>query len=148
MSEHWDGIAGEGPVPGSSVALNPPPYQVQNVDLVEGSNGSYLQSDLRVTTPGTYNVQWFFYDATANPANATAQQAITFTDSVEHVTLPIGSLSQGHTYKASIGLFDQSNHLVKWFDSLAVLKLQGGVPQIQKKAVEDPCGQQVQSANN
>jgi hypothetical protein len=38
--------------------------------------------------------------------------------------------------------------LVKWFDSLAVLKLQGGVPQMQTKVVEDPCGQQIQSSNN
>jgi hypothetical protein len=148
MSEHWDGIAGDGPPPGLSVALNPPPYQVQNIGIVEGSDGSYIQSDLLVTTPGTYNVQWFLYDATTNPANATAQQSITFAESAQRVMLQIGSLAQGHTYKASIGLFDQNNHLVKWFDSLAVLKLQGGVPQIQKQVVEDPCGKQAPSTNN
>ena len=27
-------------------------------------------------------------------------------------------------------------------------RLQGGVPQIQTKVVEDPCGQQIQSSNN
>jgi hypothetical protein len=148
MSEHWDVTAGSGSAPGSQVTLLPSPYQVQNVGVVEGSDGSYLQGDLRVSIPGTYNVQWFLYDATTNPATATAQQALTFTNAAQRVMLQLGSLAQGHVYKASIGLFDQNNHLVKWFDSLAVLRLQGGVPQLQAKVVEDPCGQQIQSNNN
>jgi hypothetical protein len=148
MSEHWAITAGAGSAPGSQVTLQPAPYQVQNVGVVEGSDGSYLQGDLLVSIPGTYHVQWFLYDATTNPATATAQQAITFTNAAQRIMLQVGSLAQGHTYKASIGLFDQNDHLVKWFDSLAVLKLQGGVPQMQTKVVEDPCGQQIQSNNN
>ena len=148
MSEHGEVLAGQGPAPSGAVALRPPPYQFQNVGVVDGSDGSYIQTDLRVASPGTYKVQWFLYDATTNPANANAEQTITFSDAVQRVMLQVGSLAQGHTYKASIGIFDTNDHLLKWFDGLAVLKLDGGVPKLQTKVVEDPCGQQIQSTNN
>ncbi len=148
MTEHSSALAGGAPNVGSSVTLRPPPYQFLNVGVVEGSDGSYLQTDLRVASPGTYKVQWFLYDATTNPATSNAEQQITFTDSLQKVMLQIGSIAQGHTYKASIGIFNADGHLLKWFDGLAVLKLEGGVPKLQSKVVEDPCGQQVQSTNN
>jgi len=148
MGQHWSSVAGQGPVPGTTVVERPPPYQFQNVDVVHEPSGSYLQMDLRVAAPGTYQIKWFLYDATSNPVDPNAQQTIAFSDSLQKVVLQVGNLVDGRTYKASLGIFDTNNHLVKWFDGLAVLKLHGGVPKIQSNVVEDPCGKQIQKTNN
>ena len=150
MSDHWDlvDVSARAAIPANPVQLLPPPYQFQNVKVVEGNDGSYLQAQVAVPTPGTYHLQWFLYDAAADPKTPSDQQSINFSDAAQQLGVQIGSLVQGRTYKMSLGIFDQNDHLVKWFDGMAVLKLQGGVPAIQTKVVEDPCGVQVSPAND
>ncbi len=144
MTDHAAIIAAgaRSPIPVSPVQLQQPPYQVQNVRVVEGNDGSWLQADVGVPLPGTYHLQWFIYDATTNPSTPAQDQTIAFSNLVQRLVVQVTSLAQGRTYKASLGIFDQNYHLVKWFDGLAVLKLQGGAPQLQTQVVEDPCGQE------
>ncbi|MGH2457442.1 MAG: hypothetical protein ACRDIY_01080 [Chloroflexota bacterium] len=144
MQAHWqvaDLVKTTKP-PVSPVDLRPPPYDFQNVKVMGEPDGLWLQAAIRVALPGTYHLQWFLYDASAGPGSANAEQTLSFAGAPLQLTVPLGSLAQGHTYKVSLGVFDQSYHLIKWFDSVAVVQIKGGVPQMQTRMVEDPCGRE------
>ncbi|HEX5415648.1 MAG TPA: hypothetical protein VFZ25_08270, partial [Chloroflexota bacterium] len=128
--------------PDGSVHLLPPPFQYQNVHILDGQDGYSVQADVAVQAPATYTVQWFVYDASTTPGQPVTQGTAALTGAFSSVSTGLGSLADGRTYKVSLGLFDQNYHLVKWFDGVAVLEATNGVPQIQTKVVEDPCGRQ------
>jgi len=140
-------VAGPALPPAGTVQLQPPPYGFQNVKVLGEQDGLWLEAAVRVVQPGTYHLQWFLYDATAGPGSANAEETLSFTGTPLSLTVPLGSLAQGRTYKVSLGIFDQSYHLDKWFDGVAVVKVQGGVPKLQTAVVEDPCGQETGPTN-
>ena len=129
-------------LPAGPVRLLPPPYQFQDVKVLGEPDGLWLQAAVRVAIPGTYHLQWFLYDATTGPGSANDEQTLNFADSPLHLTVPLGNLAEGRTYKVSLGIFDQKYQLKKWFEGVAVVKVEGGLPQMQTKVVEDPCGRQ------
>lgn len=129
-------------LPVGPVQLLPPPYQLSSVSLQGAADGLWLQAAVRVAQPGTYHLQWFLYDATAGPGGANDEQTLSFTGKPLLLTVPLGTLADGRTYKVSLGIFDQRYHLEKWFEGVAVLQVKGGVAQLQSRVVEDPCGRQ------
>lgn len=133
--------------PSGTVQLLAQPFQYQGVQVLNGQDGFSVQAQVAVQRAGTYGVQWFIYDSTQNPGPPAGQTNAALSNAFSSLTTQLGSLATGRTYKVSMGLFDQSGHLVKWFDSVAVLKMVGGVPQIQTQVVEDPCGRQTLPGN-
>jgi hypothetical protein len=144
MRGHWAlaDVVGPPSPPSAPVRLLPPPYLFQDVKLIGEQDGVWLQAAVGVAKPGTYHLQWFFYDATAGPGNADDEQTLSFSGAPLHLTVPLGSLPLNRTYKVSLAIFDKNYHLQKWFDSVAVVQVEGGVPRLQAKVVEDPCGRE------
>ncbi len=144
MRSHWRLVDVVGPPspPSNPVQLRPPPYLFQNVKILGEQDGIWLQALVGVAKPGTYHLQWFFYDATAGPGSANDEQTLAFSNAPLNLTVPLGSLAQNRTYKVSLAIFDQNYRLLKWFDSVAVVRVDGGVPRLQSKVVEDPCGRE------
>ncbi len=144
MNTHWSvaDVVGPARPPAAPVALKPPPYDFQDVKVSGEPDGLWLQAAVRVASPGTYHLQWFLYDASNGPGSAAAEQTLSFAGTPLQLTVPLGGIAQGKTYKVSMGVFDRGYHLIKWFDSVAVVQLAGGVPQLQTKVVEDPCGRE------
>lgn len=128
--------------PVGTAHLLPPPFQYQDVHILAGQDGYSLETNVAVQKAGTYTVQWFVYDASTNPGQPVGKGTAALTSAFSSLSTELGSLADGRTYKVSLGLFDQNYHLVKWFDGVAVLKAANGIPQVQTKVVEDPCGRQ------
>jgi hypothetical protein len=147
MRGHWAStfVGTEASVPSAPVDLLRPPFQVSNVKVTTSGGAPSIQADIAVANAGNYQIQWFIYDTTSNPGSPASDQAVQFGDGPNQVALQLGNLLAGHTYKVSLGVFDSSFHLQKWFDGVAVLKLQQGTPKLQTAAVEDPCGVEIQA---
>lgn len=142
MRGHWAvaDVVGPATPPSGPVQLQLPPYNFSDVKILGDADSLWLSAAVGIAKPGTYHLQWFLYDAAAGPGSASDKQTLSFTGQTQDLTVPLGSLAQGKVYKVSLGVFDQKYHLEKWFDSVAVVKVVGGVPQLQSKVVEDACG--------
>lgn len=123
------------------VVLRPPPYQFDNVEVVEDADGLRLEADVRVRQPGTYRLQWFQYEAAATPAAAQVDAILPFRDSQQRVSIPLGPMDQDRPYKVSLRISDEGFTLVKWFEGLAVLRVADGGVYLEDEVLEDPCGQ-------
>ena len=148
-TSHWGGInvAGRGGAPDGPVGFRQPPYAFENVQIVSGRDVVCLQADVRVKNPGTYHIQWFLYEATANPSQPLEEQTVSFSEPQRRLFIRLGSLDEAQPYKVSLGLFDEAYQLQKWFEGLAVLRVEHGVPRLQTTVLEDPCGRQTELDN-
>ncbi|MBI4498644.1 MAG: hypothetical protein HY689_12185 [Chloroflexi bacterium] len=146
VNGRWESVklAGQGAAPTAPVALQPPPYQFQNVQVVDEEDGRWLQADVHVKQPGTYRLQWFLHEAASAPVDASTELTLPFSERVRRLRIQLGDLTEGRPYKVSLGIFDEGYTLLKWFEGLAVLKAEDGTVRLQEKVLEDPCGRRAE----
>ena len=135
-------VGGRGILPTDAPTLTPQPYAFENLDLKPFLSGLRVAVDLAIRDGGEYTAQLFLTDLADKNSQLESDQSVTAEPgSLSSVEVAFESLDEEHVYKLSLGLFDSSGELVKWFDGLSLVRLrQGALETPSTRTIEEnPC---------
>ncbi len=131
--------------PNGDAPVLPPPYARSQASLHVEQGTMIADVELWVRGGGDLKAKFFLYpgDGSSNEALAEQEEAITIADGQSQLlTANFGDLQDGQQYKLSLGIFDHSYRLVKWFDGVSVFTVSNGEvsqPKLTVDQIENPC---------
>jgi mannan endo-1,4-beta-mannosidase len=146
LADHWqeaDLSRGSATPPSGQLALIPPPFAYQNVQVKRDANGITADVGLSVREGGSFHVQAYLYPVSGQPADPVADRSLSLQSGAQgilHLTMP--DIPSGQVYKLSLAIFDDKWTIRKWFDSMAVFTQQNGQlvePNLSDLDKENPC---------
>ncbi|TAK35099.1 MAG: hypothetical protein EPO21_07235 [Chloroflexota bacterium] len=135
-------ISGGTPLPADDPALVPQPYTYQNLSLGSTRSGVSVELDLAIRDGGQHTVKVYLNDLADKEVQLESGQRLSARPGeASRITASFPTVLDGHVYKVSVGLFDVSGTLVKWFDGLSLVSLRNGQVETPSRSTiqENPC---------
>ena len=140
---HWSQVSLQpgSSVPSASPKLTPPPYAHAAPRLSSSGGDVRVDLDLQVRQEGDYHFQLVLQ--TLDPPGLWQQERSQTAGlppgGQRRVSVRFNDLEEGRVYKLSLGIFDTTWKLLKWFDEVTLLQVQSGAVQVPQLVTENPC---------
>jgi hypothetical protein len=146
LRAHWSGIAVgllSGPMPDPNAPETPPPYSWYPAKLSMEKDTVTVGVDLQVRDGGQFSIQALLYRGSDTQPLQHQEMLGTFQKDGRRVfSMTFNNLVPGQRYQISVGIYDQSDKLLKWINAYTNLIVQNGqvaIAPLSQQAAENPC---------